>query len=643
MPSTTSLRARRRAGALLCAAVLAGGTLAATPATAAPASNDGAGTAAVAPAPNHGMAASSADPNADGYDSFIVTYKETSANSTGKGRANAWGKAAKEAGVSVKELRETALGSHVISTGKKLTQDESAAFMADLRASGAVDAVEPNAIMTATALSPVDALYSQQWGFTGVNGMRVPGAWDATTGAGVLVGVIDTGQTDHSDLNANTVPGYDFISSSTVSRDGGGRDANPRDEGDWFLAGECGQPQGSDSSWHGTHVAGTVAAVANTQGVVGVAPNAKVQHARVLGKCGGSLADIADAIVWSAGGSVPGVPANPTPVDVINMSLGGSGTCGTTYQNAINAAVGRGVPVVVAAGNENRDASLARPANCQNTITVAASDANGNRSSFSNYGASVDVTAPGSAIVSTIDTGTTTPVGEGYAKYNGTSMATPHVAGTVALMLAKNSSLSPAQVESTLKTNARPLPGVCSGGCGAGLVDATKTLNALGGGVTPTPTPTPTPSTVLVNGGFESGATGWTGTPSDFVVTDSAAAKSGSRYGVLNGYGRRNTGTIDQRVTVPASGASLSYGVQVGTDETTAFSRYDTLSVQVVDGYSGTSTLKSHSNLDRGPYTTHTVDLSRFAGKTVTLRFKGTEDYSAATVFRIDDVSVTAR
>ncbi|MDO4240452.1 choice-of-anchor J domain-containing protein, partial [Micrococcus sp.] len=158
-----------------------------------------------------------------------------------------------------------------------------------------------------------------------------------------------------------------------------------------------------------------------------------------------------------------------------------------------------------------------------------------------------------------------------------------------------------------------------------------------------TPTPTPVPTTGLVNGGFESGTTGWTGTPSDFVGTDSAAAKSGSRFGVLNGYGRTNTGTIEQKVTVPASGASLTYSVQVGTDETTTSSKYDTLSVQVVDGYSGTYTLKSHSNLDRGPYSTHTVDLSRFAGKTVTLRFKGTEDSSAATVFRIDDVSVTAR
>lgn len=647
MQSSVHRSNRRRLGALLAGAVLAGGALTSSPAFAAPTGGAPA-QQALRPAAAAPASTPAADPNAEGYDSFIVTYKETASNANSKGRALAWGKAAKAAGVSVKDLRETALGSHVIQADRTLDKSESAAFMADLKASGAVAEIEPNAIMTRTALSPVDQYYSQQWGFTGTNGMRVPGAWNHTTGSGMVIGVIDTGSTSHTDLNANTVPGYDFISSSTAARDGGGRDSNAQDEGDWYLAGECGgAPQASDSSWHGSHVAGTIAAVANTQGVVGVAPNAKVQHARVLGKCGGSLADIADAIVWSSGGSVPGVPANATPVDVINMSLGGSGTCGTTYQDAINSAVGRGVPVVVAAGNENQPAANARPANCSNTITVAATDSSGNRSSFSNYGAAVDVAAPGSSIISTVNAGRTTPTTASYANYNGTSMATPHVAGAVALMLAKNSALTPAQVESSLKTNARAIPGTCSGGCGAGLVDAAKTVGSLGSGsVDPAPTPVdPAPVTgnLVKNPGFESGTTSWTGTPSDFVITDSTAAKSGTRFGVLNGYGRSNTGTIDQTVAIPSTGASLTYSVQIGTDETTTTSRYDTMSVQVVDGVYGTYTLKAHSNLNRGGYTSHTVDLSRFAGKSVTLRFKGTEDVSNSTVFRIDDVAVTAK
>ncbi|MDY6055771.1 S8 family peptidase [Micrococcus sp.] len=649
----TSLASRRGAGALLAAAALAGTTLIAAPALAEP-RPAGAGTdrAAVAPVRATAPAAQpfTADPNAAGYDSFIVTYKETASNANARGRAKAWGLAAKRAGVSVKELRETALGSRVISTGEKLTPAESARFMADLKASGAVADVEPNAIMTAAGLNPVDADYGRQWGFHGVNGMRVPGAWDRTTGAGTVVAVIDTGITRHPDLDANVVPGYDFISNTLASRDGDGRDPDPTDRGDWYAAGECGgAPYPASSSWHGTHVAGTVAAVADTRGVVGVAPNAKIQPVRVLGKCGGSLADIADAIVWAAGGSVAGVPDNRTPADVINMSLGGDGMCGTTYQNAINVAVSRGVPVVVAAGNENQPAGNVRPANCRNTITVAASDSSGRRSSFSNYGSAVDVTAPGSGILSTVNTGRTTPYGPGYASYNGTSMATPHVAGLTALMLAASPGLTPAQVEATLKSTSRPMPVVCAEGCGAGLVDATKAMAALGGAIAPAPTPAPTPAPVptptslLANGGFESGTAGWRGTPSDFVITDRSGARSGSRYGVLNGYGRSNTGVIEQRITVPASGAVLRYAVQVGTDERTTTAAYDTLSVQIVDGVMGTYTLARHSNLDAGGYTTRTVDLSRFAGKTVTLRFRGVEDSSYATVFRIDDVAVTAR
>ena len=643
MKSSVQHSTRRRVGALLAGAVLAGGALTSSPAFAAPAEGARAEQAPRPAAAAPLATADAADPNADGYDSFIVTYKETAQNSNGKGRALAWGKAAKAAGVSVKELRETALGSHVVQADRKLDQSESARFMADLKASGAVEDVEPNAIMTATGLSPADALYSQQWGFTGTNGMRVPGAWDYNTGSGVTVAVLDTGITSHPDLDRNVVAGYDFISSSAAARDGNGRDSNPRDEGDWYAAAECGASQPGDSSWHGTHVAGTVAAVTDTQGVVGVAPNAKIQPVRVLGKCGGSLADIADAIVWASGGSVTGVPANANPADVINMSLGGSGTCGTTYQNAINAAVNRGVPVVVAAGNENQPAANARPANCSNVITVAASTSQGARSSFSNYGSAVDVTAPGSSIISTINKGLTTPTTAGHASYNGTSMATPHVAGLTALMLAQQPGITPAQVESTLKSTARPMPVACSAGCGAGLVDATRAVAALGGGTT-TPTPEePTPTGVIVNGGFESGATGWTGTPSDFVGNAAGYARSGSNYGVLNGYGRSNTGTVEQRVTVPASGASLSYWLQVGSDETTTRSQYDTLAVQVVDG-SRTTTVKSHSNLEKGTsYAQHTVDLSAYKGKTVTLRFRGVEDYSNSTVFRIDDVAVTAK
>ncbi len=362
--------------------------------------------------------------------------------------------------------------------------------MRKLAADPNVEYVEVDQIMRAT-LTPNDTRFSEQWGFGTSNaGINIRPAWDKATGTGVVVAVIDTGITNHADLNANILPGYDFISDAAMARDGNGRDNNPNDEGDWYGDNECqaGYP-GSNSSWHGTHVAGTVAAVTNNStGVAGTAFNAKVVPVRVLGKCGGYTSDIADAIVWASGGSVSGVPANANPAEVINLSLGGGGSCSTTYQNAINGAVGRGTTVVVAAGNSNTNVSSSVPANCPNVIAVAATTSAGARASFSNYGNGIDISAPGQGILSTLNSGTTTPGSASYASYNGTSMAAPHVAGVVALMQSvAPSPLSPAQVESIIKSTARPLPGACSGGCGAGIIDANAAVAAAinGGGTNP--------------------------------------------------------------------------------------------------------------------------------------------------------------
>lgn len=657
-PSDHSHRPRRsgltlRRGAVLAAAAsLCLGPLAALPTSAAPADQDGQSSQGVTLDRGKNVTPAAA-PDQDAQDQFIVTYKQGAASASKNGRAKAWGKAAKEAGVSVQELRATATGSYVVKANKKLTEAESEAFMADLLASDTVDTVEPDTLQT-IALTPNDARYSELWGLHGTNGMRVPGAWNTSTGSGSVVAVLDTGIVSHADLNSNVVAGYDFVSDAAAARDGNGRDPNPQDEGDWFVAGECGQSRGSDSSWHGTHVAGTIGAVANTTGVVGVAPNTKIQPVRVLAKCGGRLSDIADAIVWASGGTVPGVPANATPADVINMSLGGGGTCSSTYQNAINTAVNRGTTVVVAAGNEGQDASRVSPASCNNVVTVAASNKNGGLSYYSNYGTKIDVTAPGGdtrtaggGILSTVDVGTTTPRGGGYAEYQGTSMATPHVAGLAALMTSAKSSLTPAQVEAALKAGTRAMPGGCTAGCGAGLVDATKVMNALGGGTTPTPDPgdptEPVPTgQLLTNNGFESGSTGWTTSHSD-AIERTANARSGSWHATLNGLGRSNTYTVDQRVTIPSGRtATLGYHLHVGTDEGTTYA-YDKLDVQVIDG-SYAYTLKTHSNREKSTsYSAHSVDVSRFAGKTVTIRFRGVEDSSLPTIFRIDDTSLTVR
>ena len=428
---------------------------------------------------------------------FIVKYKDGAtdvANPTALASslkaAAASVPAAQGRALGLQKLRTLAIGPTVVKADRPLDAAESELLMRRLAADPNVEYVEVDQLMRHT-LTPNDPRLSEQWGFgTSASSINVRPAWDKSTGTGVVVAVIDTGITNHPDLNANILPGYDFISDAAMARDGGGRDNNPNDEGDWYAANECGAGYpASNSSWHGTHVAGTIAAVTNNAvGVAGTAFNAKIVPVRVLGKCGGYTSDIADAIVWASGGTVSGVPANANPAEVINMSLGGSGSCSTTYQNAINGAVSRGTTVVVAAGNSNTNVSSAVPANCPNVIAVAATTSAGARASFSNYGTGIDISAPGASILSTLNTGTTVPGSASYASYNGTSMAAPHVAGVVALMqAAATTALTPAQVESILKSTARPLPGACSGGCGAGIADADAAVVAAQGGGTPNP------------------------------------------------------------------------------------------------------------------------------------------------------------
>ncbi|ONF73871.1 S8 family serine peptidase [Amycolatopsis keratiniphila] len=588
------------------------------------------------------------------YDQFIATFKpRAEAGRSRSARADALRETGARHGVSVQEVRGLAVGGVVVRTDKKLSGERARGFLRSLAARSDVAYVEPDVRFYPTA-TPNDPSYNDQWHyFEATAGMKLPKAWDTADGAGVTVAVVDTGRTAHSDLDGNTVAGYDFISDSWVSRDGGGRDSNPQDEGDWMKTGECGTDQNGNpvpssdrnSSWHGTHVAGTIGAVTgNGKGVAGVAPKAKLVHARVLGRCGGTLSDISDAVVWASGGSVSGVPANANPAKVINMSLGGGGSCSSTYQNAINNAVGRGATVVVAAGNENQNASNSQPANCGNVVTVAALDRQGNRAYYSNYGTIVDVAAPGGetatrtdGVLSTLNTGTTTPGSETYQYYQGTSMATPHVAGLVALMLGEKS-MSPSDVETSLKQNARAIPGSCTGGCGAGLVDAEKTIASLGG-----PTPAPT-GQLFANPGFESGNTGWAASAGVINSDTSAAARSGSWKAWLNGYGQTHTDTLSQAVAIPstATAATLSFHLRVDSAETESVA-YDTLKVQVLDS-SGTvlATLATYSNLNETTsYVQRSFDLKSYLGQNITIKFTGAEDASLATSFLIDDTALS--
>ncbi len=462
-----------------------------------------------------------------------------------------------------------------------------------------VEYAEPDVFLQIRAV-PNDTRYNEQWHYSDpTGGMNLPAAWNISTGSSnVVVAVLDTGYRPHADLNGNILPGYDMISDSFVGNDGDGRDNDARDPGDWTLAGECGTgspAQDVNSSWHGTHVAGTIGAVGNNgNGVTGVAWSVGIVPVRVLGKCGGTLSDIADGIRWAAGVSVPGVPANANPAQVINMSLGSSspGTCTSTYQNAINDARNQGATIVVAAGNDNNTANYP-PGNCAGVITVGATNKYGMRAYYSNYGSNVDVSAPGgeictpktgvdvpqsaadcqegggvssNMILSTYNTGTQGPAADSYDWLQGTSMATPHVAGLAALMYSVNPNLTPDEVETLLKSTARAFPTVswhqCDTSlCGAGIVDAEAALLAAqgntGGGGNNGPT-------VLSNGVPVSGLALSTGGEQLFTIEVPAGATD------LNVVVSGNNGDADVYVRAGAAPTTSTYdarGYNSGSNE----------------------------------------------------------------------------
>jgi serine protease len=572
--------------------------------------------AAPLPAPDAQTAAPATAAQADQapVERLIVGYKSmtTEANSDAAAAKDAKAKG-KKAGKSLDFERRLGTGAALVDLGDKLGKSDTSDVMAAFRADPDVSYVVPDRRVYAAAVNPNDTEYNRQWDlFEATAGMNVPGAWDKATGEGVKVAVIDTGYVAHSDLSANMIAGYDFISDPFMANDGGGRDSDAADPGDWMLQGECGNnypERDTTSSWHGTHVAGTIAAATNnSKGIAGIAYNATIQPVRVLGKCGGTTADIIDAITWASGGYVSGVPSNSNPADVINMSLGGGGSCDSGTQSAINAAVNRGTTVVVAAGNSNANAANFNPASCNNVITVAASDREGNRASYSNYGSIIDITAPGgetavssaNGIWSTLNSGTRSPSSENYEAYQGTSMAAPHIAGLAALMYQANPSITPGQVETSIKNNARALPGYCSGGCGAGLADAAATLGAGGGDEEP-----PT-GNVFTNS-------------SNVNIYDNATVTS----------------------SIPVSGISGNAPSDLRIDVDIKHTYRGDLKVEIVAPNGASAVLKNTSSSDSADnvITTYTVDASGVAA-TGTWKLRVTDVYSGDTGY-IDSWSLT--
>ena len=315
----------------------------------------------------------------------------------------------------------------------------------------AVKYAEPNFILKATAI-PNDEFYDTQWHYPLI---QLPAAWDLTTGnPGVIVAVIDTGVLlNHPDLQGQLVAGYDFIDSIFISGDGNGIDPNPDDPGDGGV-----QP----SSFHGTHVSGTVAAASNNGiGVAGVAWEAKIMPLRVLGIGGGTSYDIGQAVRFAAG--LPN-DSNTVPAqraDVMNLSLGGGGFSQAS-QDTFTAARNAGVIIVAAAGNES-SSQFSYPASYDGVISVSAVDAVRQLTTYSNFGTAIDVAAPGGdfradrnadgypdSVASTGGEDTSGFISFIYRFSDGTSMASPHIAGVMALMKSVNADLTPMIIDQQL-------------------------------------------------------------------------------------------------------------------------------------------------------------------------------------------------
>jgi len=359
-----------------------------------------------------------------------------------------------------------------------------------------------------------------------VSAINAVTAWDVTTGhSSIVVAVLDTGiRPEHPDLQGKIFPGYDFIHDAPTANDGDGRDADPSDPGDGVTQTDidnnvpgCTTSDIASSSWHGTQTAGLIgAATNNAVGMASVGRDIRVLPLRVLGKCGGYDSDIQDAMRWAAGIAVTGVPANPSPAKVINLSLGSTGSCSQSYQDVIAQVTAAGVLVVAAAGNEGL--AVGTPANCSGVLAVAGLRHTGTKVGYSDLGPEVGIAAPAGncvnasgtclfPLLTTANSGTAGPLASIYTDGGnnasiGTSFSAPLVAGTAALMLSANRGLTPAQLIAALKSSARPFPasgaqagvtackapsstaqsGECyctTTTCGAGMLDASAAVAAV--------------------------------------------------------------------------------------------------------------------------------------------------------------------
>jgi serine protease len=449
------------------------------------------------------------------------------------GTANRISALAQRIGLAQRGARSLGGDLSVIQLDRALSGTELAARMDALRADPEVEFVEIDRRRYAQAL-PADPLYVDQWYLKAdeQSAVNLSAGWDLTTGAAdTVIAVLDTGvRFEHPDLGRHgAVPGgrllvgHDFVSGESSSsfasaNDGDGWDADPSDPGDWVSEAEAASGplagcEESRSSWHGTRVAGIVGAISdNMEGIAGATWNTQILPVRVLGKCGGFDSDIIAAMRWAAGLNLPGVPANPTPAKILNLSLGGSGSCTSSYRQAISDLTVAGVLVVAAAGNEH--GPVDSPARCPGVLAVAGLRHVGTKVGYSSLGTEVGISAPAGncvnidpgmpclfALKTTSNTGVTVP---GLSAYTGstvntanvgTSFAAPIVSAIAGLMHALNNGLSTSEMITRMQVGARAFPAPDPGiptcptldsltaqcnctttTCGAGMADAPGAL-----------------------------------------------------------------------------------------------------------------------------------------------------------------------
>ncbi len=627
----------------------------------------------------------------------------------------------RQIGFKVHHVREMSGQAHLVELTKEVNLAEARQIIAKFQNISEIEYAAIDELVTTASLPPPeliktkfdganiipagDSLYFNQWNLhtpsTTEYGIDMPLAWDITTGnSNMVVAVVDSGiLSDQSEFAGRLLQGYDFISDVISSRDGDGRDSDPSDAGTWCT--NANGRQISYSSWHGTHVAGIIAANADGQGSVGVNLKSKILPVRALGRCGsGTLSDIVDAIRWASGFNVPGVPNNPNPAKVINLSLGSSFNldgCNAAYQAAIDQTFSANKIIVVAAGNESTSALTGSLAACKRIIVVAASNKSGELASYSNYGSWIDISAPGGergdieGIVAPYNGGSTVPRGNNYKYLNGTSMAAPHVTGVVSLMLAANPNLSFEQIVDTLRKTAQPFKvnNACNNalGGGSGIVNANRAV-ALARTLPP---PEPRKFNVYLasmfldaisnegayhkisqlqnftNADFECRSLGWRVSVDlkeypasiqpalwdivwpfisqadnyDYKVRQWVPHGGKWLFGVLNplsSFGTKDIRAIDQTLSIPASARKLTFWAMIESEEDSCENDFFVIRLgENTDG--GALGLCRTHNTGQNNWAKYNLDVSKFAGQQVNIALIYSANENIHSQIFIDDLA----